>query len=487
MFDLAAARQAGYSDAEIIPYLAKAYPAFDVAAAAKAGYSLDEIASHLGSSSVMPYDVRNEAGLQAEMVPGADAMGRGIKEVGDMTKAGGAGIGDLIAHPNATGLDRAVTDINHVENDQPAENTAGKVGSFVGGMVTPEQIAIQHGLGAIGEAIGPWVTNALKGWAGDAAMSAVGKIKTIAKELGVANMDELGKFLLSPITIGGKTFDPIVTATASAEDMLARAQEIRKAAGAQLEAVSGAADQTVKDAVDSEASNLAEAPPKLVLNLGGLPEKITALKEAAVGDLPKLGKDVAMKFENAADDLSAFAVKQANGPTATAFSDLGKLKTKLGNLAKFGSQTESNLALQQVYHAVDDTLSEAAANVSKETGAAYAQANEVYHKILSIVEGLEGKTVDARNPFGGAAMGALSAMTGALAAVATHNPVYAALSALAPVVGGVAGKVMGNYVPQMAASVANTALPAAARGVGYLGQLGTNAIADALRSKSEDQ
>lgn len=376
--------------------------------------------------------------------------------------AGGAGLATLAAHPNAAGLQQAATEVGHVENEEPTETTAGKVGKVAGSFFTPEQIALQAGIGPLMEAVGlgPWVANVLKSWGEKAAVNAVGAIKNLAKALGIENLDALGQFLLKPITIGGKTFDPIVTATSDTKDMLAAANAIKNAAGQQLGKVAGAADEVIgKDTA--------------AMDWAGLQSKLEALKEAAVGDIPALGKKVAAQFDAAISDLNDFIGNQLKGATDTAFSDLSAIKTKIGNLVyKHGSPLESKAALEDVYHAVNSVLEDAAKNTGEQTGAAYLEMNQIYHKAISIVEGLEGKMVSGagKSFFSDVP----SMVAGGLAGI--MNPIAAIPTAV-----GI--HVAKNYGPQAIAAGLNAAAPKvapligmAARSVPVLG----NAVSQAL-------
>lgn len=399
-----------------------------------------------------------------------------VKDVGTLTKAGGTGIADLVA---GNGLDTSAANIKRVEDDKLPTTTAGNIGKALGAQVTPEQIALMAAFGKVGDMIGPWVGRLMKGWAADAAVNAVGKIKNIAKTLGVTNLDAVGKFLLSPIEIGGKTFQPIVSATSSPQEMLSAANAVREAAGKQLGAVSTAVDGAIKTAVDSAGTAMNDAP--VVLDMAALTKNVEALKNEAVGDLPNLGKAVAKQFDDALADLGAFIKKQANGETETMFSDLASIKTKIGNLVyKHGSPLESKAALNDVYHAISEALDQAASKVGGENGAAYAQANAVYHQSMAIVEALTGKVVDAKKWFDAPSF--LAAMT---AGFATHGPLAAATVPAAYV----GMKVGQNYAPQAIAQGLSKGAPLVAKGLA-IGARGIpvigNAIAQALQSPPEE-
>lgn len=399
-----------------------------------------------------------------------------VKDVGTMTKAGYAGVADLIA---GNGLDKSVENIGHVKKGEDVTSGAAVFGEAFGDQFTPAQIAAQAAMGKIGEVVGPWVGSVLKGWAADAAVNAVGKIKTIAKALGIQNLDAVGKFLLAPIKIGSREFEPIVTATASPEKMLASAKAIQQAAGKELEAVA----KTVNGAINgvTDASGMTMNVADTILDPAMLQKSIAALKEEAVGDLPNLGKAVAKQYDDAAKDLALFAEKQAEGKTATLFSDLAKIKTKIGGLVyKHGSPLESKAALNDVYHAVSDALDTAAKKVGGENGAAYDAANQIYHQVTAVVDALDGKVVDAKKWFDAPSF--LAAMS---AGFATHGPA-AAVTVPAAYVGMKAAQ---NYGPQAIAAGLNASHPLVAKGIEVTAKgipVVARAVADALTLHQAD-
>ena len=80
MFDIQAAKQAGYSDQEIENFLTQNHPNFDVHAAIKAGYSLPEIAGELNNPAQQdPGLLKSAAAGVMSGVPGAEAATAGIE------------------------------------------------------------------------------------------------------------------------------------------------------------------------------------------------------------------------------------------------------------------------------------------------------------------------------------------------------------------------------------------------------------------------
>lgn len=389
------------------------------------------VSDYMGSQA-MPDDVRNEPGLE-------DASVSTVKALGTMTKAGISGLAD-IANP-----EQAKQNVENVLAGEKPETTEGKVGEFVGSLVTPAQIALQGGLGKFLEAsgLGEWATSLLQSWSEKAALAAVGYTKAIGKAIGLDNLSGLAQFLMQPVEIGGKELPAIVTATNDAPAMLKAAEAIKDAAGAQLGVVSDAVDAAIKNATEKGA----EAP--VAIDLAGLQKNIADLKAAVEEVAPNLGKAVVNQYESAIQDLNGLVKDAIEGDSKTIFSDLSKLKTTIGDLVyKHGSPLESKAALNDVYHAISSTLDQAASKVGGTTGAAYAQANAVYHKAVAVVNALEGKAL------GGAAKGFfsdLSAMgTGMLAGFV--NPVLAIPTAIGT-------HVARNYGPQAIAQGLDASAP----------------------------
>lgn len=414
---------------------------------------------YMHPSGRLPEDVVNEPGVE-------DATASSVRQVGNLTKAGISGISDLAS---GNGLQQAAADVTKVEGEQPAETTAGKVGSFVGGLVTPVQIALQGGLTSALEELGPWVAGTLKGWSESGAINAVGKIKGIAKAIGIKNLDSLGKFLLAPVQIGKEELPAVVTATNSPAEMLAAVQAIKRAAGTQLGTVSGAVDSAIKSATEMGG----EAP--VAIDLAGLQQAVKVLKADIESVAPNLGKAVVNQYSNALADIDNLIKQALEGDSADVFSKLSELKTTIGELVyKHGSPLESKAALQDVYQAISKTLDDAASKVGGETGAAYEQANNLYHQATAVESALEGKVVDAAKWFDAPSF--LAAMT---AGFATHGPL-AAVTVPATYIGA---KVAQNYGPQAIAAgldaagpFMTSALKAGIRGIPVVG----NGIVSAL-------
>lgn len=390
-------------------------------------------------SMEIPDDVRNEAGLQADPF---SVITLPAKRLGQMTEAGGAGIGNLVA---GNGLEQAASDVNKVDQGGSADTTSGSIGKFAGSLVTPAQIALQGGLGAALEGLGPWVTDVLKGWSENAAVNAVGKLKNIAKSIGIQNLDSLGKFLLSPVKIGEQELPAVVTATSSPTEMLSAVQAIKQAAGKQLGVVSNAVDDAIKTATGMGG----DAP--VAIDLAGLQDAVTTLKTDVESVAPNLGKAVVNQYSNAIKDINNLIKQALEGDSTDVFSKLSELKTTIGDLVyKHGSPLESKAALQDVYKAISKTLDDAAQKVGGATGAAYDQANAVYHQAVAVESALEGKVVDAAKWFDAPSF--LAAMT---AGFATHGPA-AAVTVPATYMGA---KLAQNYGPQAIAAGLDASAP----------------------------
>lgn len=385
-----------------------------------------------------------------------------VKDVGTLTKAGYAGVADLIA---GNGLDKSVENIGHVKKDEDVTSGAAVFGEAFGDQFTPAQIAMQAALGKIGEMVGPWVASTLKGWGEKAALNAVGMIRSIADTLNV-DLSSLAQFLMKPIQLGGQTFEPIVQATSSTADMLKDARVIQRAAGKNIEAVANRMDDAINGAIAWAEEN-AETPD-VILNLKAMKPAIEELKSKAVGGLEEVAPDVVQKFDGLVRAMDGFAKKQETGTMATSFSDLSALKTKLGGLTNFKSQTENNLAMQQAYGVMAQTLSKAADKIGGSIGEEYAAANSVYHQVTAVINALEGKETkfvlkDLFAPGTGAFLGSLvgglpgmvvGAGAGAVSKAYGHQAVAAGLNAAHPLVGkGI--EVTARGIPVVARAVAD--------------------------------
>lgn len=318
-------------------------------------------------------EIRNEPGLES-------GLSVYTKPAGQMTKAGYAGIGNLVS---GNGLQQAATDVEHVVAGEKPETTSGKVGEFAGSMFTPEQIAMQAVLGPIIEAsgIGPWAMKILGRWSEQAARAAVGIIGKIAKSLGVDSLDVIAQFLLNPIKIGSKEFPAIISATSTVQDMLKAAETIKAAAGAALEKVNPVIDK-----------GLAENPA--AIDLPKILQNIDKLKLAIQDAAPKLGKAVVRQFEDATDDFLEIVKRETLSDNPELFTALRNFKTVLGDLIyKHGEVIPSKAALGDVYGVISGGIDEAAKAVDPATQAIFNEANAVYNKIVPVVQALEGKVV----------------------------------------------------------------------------------------------
>jgi hypothetical protein len=369
------------------------------------------------------------------------AMGKDIRDSGQAVKAGYAGLADLVS---GNGLDKAVENVGHVQKGEDPTSGAAVIGDALGSQFTPAQIALQAAGGKIAEMVGPAVASALKGWGEKAALNAVGMISSIAKTLNV-ELPDLAQFLMKPITLGGKEFAPIVKATSDASSMLKDAEVIQRAAGKQLEEIANRMDDAISGAIAWAEENA--EPKEVILNLKAMKPAVEELKEKAVGGWEDVAPAVAEKFNGILSALDKFSTKQEGGVMATAFSDLSAMKTKLGGLTNFSSQTDNNLALQQAYGVLAKTLNDAAKKVGGGIAKEYANVNAVYHQVTAIVNALSGKETkfllkDLFAPGAGAFIGtlvgglpglALGATAGALGKTYGYQAIARGLNAVAPV------------------------------------------------------
>lgn len=318
-------------------------------------------------------DIRNEPGLES-------GLSVYTKPAGQMTKAGYAGIGNLVA---GNDLQQAATDVTKVEAGEKPETTSGKVGEFAGSMFTPEQIAMQAVMGPMIEAsgVGPWAAKILQGWGEKAARMAVGVIRKVAKALGSESLPAIAQFLLSPVKIGAQELPAIVAATNDGPAMLKAAEAIKSAAGAALEKINPIVDE-----------GLIKNPG--AIDLPHILQNIDKLKLAIQDAAPKLGKAVVRQFEDATDDFLEIVKRETLSDNPELFTALRNFKTILGDLIyKHGEVIPSKAALGDVYAVISKGIDEAAKAVDPVTQALFNEANAVYNKIIPIVQALEGKVV----------------------------------------------------------------------------------------------
>lgn len=382
--------------------------------------------------------------------------------IGENIRAGAAGLGELIT---GKGLQKSAETIEKVQEGEKPSTTAGKVGEFVGKMVTPEQIALQAVGGAALEAsgIGIWAANIIKGWGESAARAAISGIKTIAKSMGLENLSALSQFLLSPVKIGAKELPAIVTATNTTKDMLAAAQAIKNAAGAALGKISPVVDEAL--AKNPGAINL-----KVILE--DLDKLNLAVKEVA----PQLGKAVVNQYEAAIADFLNVVKAETLSDSPRMFTALRELKTTIGNLVfKHGSPLESKAALEDAYAVLSRGIDAAAHVVDKATGAAFDEANAIYNKAYAVVEALTGKAISEEAKGFFADIPALGA--GAMGFALSHGP----LGLLTGPAAFMTAKAAKAYGPQAVAAGLSAVAPAVGPMITKGIPLAANAIQAALR------
>lgn len=418
----------------------------------------DYMATH-GENSYghLPEDVINEPGLES----GVQVY---TKPAGTMTKAGFAGLANLAAGNTA---EQAKTDVENVAAGKAPETTSGKVGEFIGSNFTPEQIALQGGIGKFLEAsgIGEWAANMMKGWSEQAARNAVGILDKIAKGIGLENLSGIAQFMMSPIQIGSKEFPPIITATSSVRDMLAAAEEVQKAAGQALGKISPVVDEA-----------LAQHPE--AIDLKAILESLDKMKLAVSETAPNLGKAVVNQYNAAIDDFLQLVQRSTLEDNPSLFTDLRNLKTTLGDLVyRHGSPLESKTALEDAYGALSRGIDSAAKAADSKIGAAFDEANAVYNKVTAIVDALSNKAIKQASKNYFSDIPAL--LMGSMAYGASHGP----MSLVTAPAAFLTTKAAENYGPQAiarglgtAARAVGPALSIAARSVPVVG----NAIANAL-------
>ena len=382
--------------------------------------------------------------------------------IGENIRAGAAGLGELIT---GKGLQKSAETVENVQEGVKPTTTAGKVGEFVGKMVTPEQIALQAVGGTALEAtgLGTWATNLLRGWGESAARAAISGIKTIAKAMGLENLSALSQFLLSPVKIGAQEFPAIVTATNTTKDMLAAAKAIQNAAGAALGKISPAVDEA-----------LTKNPG--AINLKAILEDLDKLNLAVKDVAPQLGKAVVNQYESAIADFLNVVKTETLSDTPQMFTALRELKTTIGNLVfKHGSPLESKAALEDAYAVLSRGIDAAAQAAGKATGAAFDEANAIYNKAYAVVEALTGKAISEEAKGFFADIPALGA--GAMGFALSHGP----LGLITGPAAFMTAKAAKAYGPQAVAAGLSAVAPAVGPAITKGIPLAANAIQAALR------
>lgn len=406
--------------------------------------------------------IASEPGLETSVL-GLPVMGTDIQKIGQSTKAGVAGLAELLT---GKGLEKAAGTTKAVKAGEEPSTTAGKIGEFVGGMVTPEQIALQAAGGAAleGLGVGEWAANLLEGWGENAARTAITGIKQIAKSMGLENLSALSQFLLKPVQIAGKELPAIITPLSDSKAMLSAAQAIKNAAGKVLGKISPEIDDI-----------LAQNPEKI--GVKQILEALDSLNLAVKNVAPNLGKAVVNQYEAAIADFLNVVKAETLSPSPKLFTALRDLKTTIGNLVfKHGSPLESKAALEDAYGVLARGIDDAAQKAGPELGKAFSEANAIYNKAYAVVEALTGKVISEEAKGFFADIPALGA--GTIAAAATHGP-FGLITAPAAFLTAKAAR---TYGPQALAAGLNVAAPRVAplitRGV----PLAVNALTPAVRS-----
>lgn len=369
----------------------------------------------------------NEPGLETSPIP---IMGSDVSKINRLIKAGGAGIGEITT---GKGLEKAAETIKAVKAGEEPTTTAGKVGEFIGEMVTPEQIALQGGFGAVLEGlnIGPWAANLLKEWGEKAALKAIGVMKRLGEKIGSEYLPDVARFVLSPLKIGEKEFEPIITAFASPADMKAKAIAIRNAVGKALEKLNPTVDAALSENYE---------PIRMIL------KDITAAKKYLAETAGELAEPITQQYEKALTAIWNGVLAESKKATPAYFSKLREFKTVLGDLiSNFDTNSPIKKGLVDIYGAVGTGLDKAAASAGPEIGTTFSTLNDTYNKVLMIIEALEGKNVGTW--ITGSTGTLLGGLTGTVGAI-THSPL-AAMIVPATAIGAAAAQ---KYGPQALAA-----------------------------------
>jgi hypothetical protein len=320
------ARAAGYSDADIAQHLGG--NGYNKAKAG--GYSDQEVINHFLSpgDQTLLGNIASSSGQG----PVDELMGTS-KDVGNMVKAGGAGIAnivpgavksaaDLLAlnpqqatqdFPGPSDLSQASEDIGNVEAGQPATSTAGKVGAGIGSFFTPNQIVLQGLGGALAKPIASGI--------GNAAAATMKGLSSVTPEIAGKIA---GYFGAEPGAVASLAESP--EAVSTAQNMKGAAEDT----GAFLKGISKrgqAAAEAAKDALSDE-------------------NEIEGAGDIAQKTLGKLTND---KYANqlATDKLSDIVKSIQTDPSE---SNIGQAIDDLDDLIKYNSKSAPDWSqnLQQV-------------------------------------------------------------------------------------------------------------------------------------------
>jgi hypothetical protein len=256
---------------------------------------------------------------------------------------------------------------------------------------------------------------------------------------------------MTPIKIGSQELPPILTATSSPASMKAAAEAVRDAAGKVLESV-----DPVIDKVLSGSPNL--------IDLNGIIADLNELQATTIKYHPRAGNAVIKELQKHIDDFKDLILTPTTSENL--FSALRAFKTTLGELIQnFESDAPVKKAAQKVYGVVAGGLETAAASADQASGSLFAEANDIYTKILPIIDALEGKAVKSGffSDFGSMGVGALYGLAHPAAAipaaVATHITKKYGPQAVAAGLNAAS-----NIIPPLATGVAQ-GLPVAARAI----------------------
>jgi hypothetical protein len=158
------------------------------------------------------------------------------------------------------------------------------------------------------------------------------------------------------------------------------------------------------------------------------------------------------------------------------FTALRSFKTTLGDLINnFESTTPGKVAMQRVYAVIANGIDAAAKAADPAIEAAFNEANNVYTKIIPIIDGLEGKATANffNDPF--------AAMVSAVGALTSLGLGHGALALPAAAASFAGSKMLETYGPQAIAAGLNAAAPLVAPAIQTAFPTAANIITSALK------
>lgn len=309
-FDIQAAKAAGYTDAEIIPYLASAYPDFDVEKAVQSGYSLEEVGQHLNTPQTPSQDGLSGNVLE-DVVQGIPRIAKEtFFEAGDKTREFTENLTQKLPQPSPersfagnilTGIPGAVT---------------GTVGELAAQQVDPISLAllpfggaVAKGAAKVGKGFVSKVGKALSGVEGrtigklvdDPGALAAGIKESFTGSAGKAFGDAKTASNIRNIKPGAEALDEVASTSFARKQLGKLKTALKERKGlAKLESTIKESEDFLENAVTTGKEKGIEAG---MAKLDAAKKRVEAIKES-LAKVP----EYALETRQAIDDMSAKAL-----------------------------------------------------------------------------------------------------------------------------------------------------------------------------------